>query len=136
MVDESLEHFKSLIGLESEPVTVEIEKGMIKRFAEAVGDLNPLYVDEAAAQQSTWGRLIAPPTFPRTLGIEANLDSAFPWGKVRLHGAHEYEFHRPVRAGDVITGRNKVVDVYEKSGRSGRMLFVITEARYTNQDGG
>lgn len=129
------QRFRPLIGLESEPVTVEIEKGMIRRFAEAIGDLNPLYVDEEAARASNWGALIAPPTFPRSFGIEANLDNNFSWGSVRLHAGHEYELHRPIKAGDRITARNKVVDVYEKSGRSGRMLFIITEARYTNQDG-
>lgn len=32
-------------------------------FARAIGDLNPLYVDEEAAKRSEFGGIIAPPTF-------------------------------------------------------------------------
>jgi acyl dehydratase len=47
---------RSLVGRESEPVVVEVERGMIRRFAEALGDANPIYVDEAAAGARWWRR--------------------------------------------------------------------------------
>ncbi|MBA4116191.1 MAG: MaoC family dehydratase N-terminal domain-containing protein, partial [Rubrobacter sp.] len=59
----SLEQF---IGQRSEPVMNVVEKGAVRKFAEAIGDLNPLYMDEEVAKASRYGRLIAPPTFPRT----------------------------------------------------------------------
>ena len=42
---------KTLIGRESEPTSIEVEKGAIRRFAEALGDANPLALDEAAARR-------------------------------------------------------------------------------------
>ena len=51
------------IGRESEPVTTDAEKGAIIRFAQAIGDVNPLFSDEAAARHGRYGGLIAPPTF-------------------------------------------------------------------------
>ena len=35
---------RAAIGVESVPVTQEIEKGAIIRFAQAIGDPNPLFV--------------------------------------------------------------------------------------------
>ena len=41
---------KSLIGKEYPPFRVEVEKRWIRSFAEAVGDTNPIYFNEGAAQ--------------------------------------------------------------------------------------
>ena len=46
-----------------------------------------------------------------------------------------YKRQKPVQAGDVITATTKVVDIYEREGRLGKMLFVISETTYKNQDG-
>src|SRR5271166_3798802 len=56
------------IGLQSEAHVVEVERGAIRRFAEAIGDPNPLFHDEVAARRSRFGGIIAPPTFCRSLG--------------------------------------------------------------------
>ena len=58
--------FERFVGCRSEPVANVVEKGAVRKFAEAIGDPNPLYVDEEAAKASRYGGLIAPPTFPRT----------------------------------------------------------------------
>ena len=52
-----------LIGKTGEPVILEVEKGAIKRFADAVGDRNPLYWDEEHARNSRYGSIVAPPGF-------------------------------------------------------------------------
>ena len=59
--------YKDLIGKRSERVKSTVERGMVRRFAEAVGDLNPIYIDEEVGRRSRYGRNIAPPTFPRVL---------------------------------------------------------------------
>jgi len=55
---------RSLIGTWSEPFVVDVEKGAIRKFAEAIGDPNPLYFDERFARQHGYPGLLAPPTFP------------------------------------------------------------------------
>ena len=52
-----------------------------------------------------------------------------------LDGGSEWEYFQPVRPGDRITAVTLIVDVFDRAGRSGQMLFVITETRYTNQFG-
>ena len=44
-----------------------------------------------------------------------------------LHGEQEFELHRPIRPGETFTCRSRVLDVYEKTGRSGPMAFVVRE---------
>ena len=63
------EQRQQAIGREGSPVIMEVEKGAIIKFAEAIGDDNPLFNDEAAARQTRHGGLIAPPTFLRSLRV-------------------------------------------------------------------
>ncbi|MDA1349146.1 MAG: MaoC family dehydratase N-terminal domain-containing protein, partial [Chloroflexi bacterium] len=70
---------RAAIGSESEPVTWEVEKGEIIRFAQAIGDPNPVYSDEAAARKSRHGGIIAPPTFLHAYGA-APVDFEYPEG--------------------------------------------------------
>ena len=49
-------------GKEYAPFTVTVERGKIKEFARAIGDLSPFYLDDAVGRASEWGDIIAPPT--------------------------------------------------------------------------
>ena len=60
---------KTLIGRESESLVVEVERGAIRRLADAVGDQNPFHSDEAAARAAGFASLLAPPTFPAVLSL-------------------------------------------------------------------
>ncbi|EPR29903.1 hypothetical protein I656_00403 [Geobacillus sp. WSUCF1] len=53
------------IGKRSAKVKNVVERGAVKKFAEAIGDPNPIYWDEETGKRSRYGRNIAPPTFPR-----------------------------------------------------------------------
>lgn len=138
---------KALLGREVVfPDCEEIEKGMIHRFALAVGDLNPLYLDEEFARGSRYGGIVAPPTFLfeiffstwtqlREDGTPAEFLQLPPPFERLVRGGNEYEFFQPVRPGDRISCKWKVVDIYEKQGKRGKLLFVIREATFTNHKG-
>ncbi|MCS7207468.1 MAG: MaoC family dehydratase N-terminal domain-containing protein [Dehalococcoidia bacterium] len=127
------EQRRSLIGKESRPVSTLVEKGHIRRFAEAIGDPNPLFTDEAAARRTRYGGIIAPPTFLRAVRTEmVALDLP---GSRLLDAGSEWEYFEPVRPGDVITAVARVVDVRERPLRVGQALFVVQEITYTNQFG-
>jgi acyl dehydratase len=125
---------KRLIGTESSPVANEVEKGAIRKFAEAIGDSNPLYYDEAYAAATAYGRIIAPPTFSRTFRSDPIPGLKLP-AQGLVHGEQEFTYNKPIFAGDVIAVKNRLVDVYEKEGRSGKMIFVVMEQIGTNQHG-
>ncbi len=121
------------IGTESPPVTLEVEKGAIARFSEAIEDANPLWTDDVAARRSRYGGIVATPTFLRNLRTE-RLALPFEEEFQRvLDGGSDWEYSEPVRVGDRITAINRVTDVSERAGRLGPMIFVSTVTTYTNQ---
>ena len=123
------------IGVESGPVVLEVEKGAIRRFAEAVGDSNPLWSDEVAARKSRYGGIIAPPTFLRSMRLaQPELPFEIPFNRL-LDGGSEWEYFEPVRSGDRISAVARIVELSERSGRLGTMLFLISETTYENHLG-
>jgi len=119
---------RSLIGRESEPVVHEIEKGAIRRFAEALGDPNPIYVDEPAARAAGYPTLVAPATFAVALTSSERFRHSLDLGtRSILHSEQQFEYARPIVAGDRITVRSKVADVQERAGASGPMDVIVIE---------
>jgi acyl dehydratase len=122
----------SLIGRCSTPVQNEVEKGAIRKFAEAIGDGNPLYRDAEYAASTKYGKIIAPPTFSMTFDhgeIEGfNIKQAG-----LIHGKQEFNYERPICAGDVISSSMKIENVYSRTGKSGKMTFVVLEQTGVNQ---
>ena len=117
------------VGVESEPKTHLVEAGAIRKFADAIGDPNPAYRGDASAAA------VAPPTFLRSLDAGpavADFESPYP---DLLDGGSEWEYVRPVRAGDTITVTQTLVDIAEKSGRLGPMLLTTWQTRYVDDSG-
>ena len=124
MKSSDIERIRARSGPEAPPAHATVEAGHLKRFAEAIGDPNPRWLNEA------------PPTFLVALSPASyHLDEAEEYGKGWLNGGNRFEYLEPVRVGDNITATSKVVDVYEKTGSSGSLLFIIFETEYTNQHG-
>jgi acyl dehydratase len=129
---------KSDIGKVGKPVTIRIEAGKIREFAKSIKDRNPLYYDEHLAQAEIGG-IMPPPTFLMTLAHwdegEGRPHVTMDLKRV-LHGEQEFEYLKPIHAGDVLTAVTKVANVYEKSGgRGGTMTFVVMDTEFTNQRG-
>ncbi len=128
----------SVIGKEYPPYAVTVERGRIKDFARAIGDLNPSYLDDRVGAASAWGDIIAPPTFTVTFRDETGDSGALLRDlgtdiSRLLHGEQEFELHRPIRPGETFLCRARIVDIYEKSGRSGPMAFVVRETAVTDR---
>ena len=123
---------KSVIGKEYPPYVVTVERGKIKEFARAIGDLNPFYLDDEIGRASQWGDIIAPPTFAVTFRDEKAdsgallRDLGVDISRV-LHGEQEFELFGQLQPGETYLCRTKVVDIYEKKGKTGPMGFVVRE---------
>jgi acyl dehydratase len=130
----------SVKGKAYPPYTVTVERGRIKDFARAIGDTNPFYLDDRVGAASEFGDVIAPPTFPITFRDETAdttvllKDLGVDISRI-LHGEQEFELHRPIRPGETFLCRPKVTDIYEKSGKSGAMAFVVRETYVIDKDG-
>ena len=129
---------RSAIGRTTGVSTMAVEKGHIRKFAEAIGDDNPLYHDEEYARNSRYGGIIAPPTFVTTFGFESS-ESVMEGLDINysrlLHGEQEYEYFKPIMAGDTISYSTELTAITEKQGKSGAMDIVTTEMTGHNQDG-
>ena len=142
------EEVTNLIGKVEDIRLMEVERGAIKRYADAVDDRNPLYWDEEYARNSRYGSIVAPPGFfgwptKWTGGIPVRpklandvLAILAQAGYTRgLDGGIEYEFFYPVRAGDILTALSRVIDIYEREGKTGKLVLTVVETIYTNQNG-
>ncbi len=129
------ENFKKLVGIEAEPEFWDVEKGHIKRFAQAIGDENPIYYDEEYAKKTRYGGIVAPPFFLIDAGLVKLVDRlvAMCPELANINGSTEIEFYRPMMVGDRIKTVAKLADVEEKVGKSGPMIFLTIEVTYTNQ---
>jgi len=130
---------KSWIGREAPLGRDVVEKGAIKRFADAIKDPNPLYRDEEYAKKTPYGGIIAPPTIIHSLrGLgSGNLRPPMPWTKTTtLNGGNDFEFFEPIRPGDVLTGTARLEDIRSRMTRGlGPMVITVTVMTYTNQKG-
>ena len=118
--------YERFVGLRSEPVKNTVERGAVRRFAEAIADPSPLYLDDEAAARSRYGRIIAPPIFPRT----------FDYGKIEglelpsaglIHGEFNISYERPLLVGEELLCRMELKDSYDKQGRRGLLGFLVFE---------
>src|ERR1700722_3771511 len=105
----------------------------IRRWAHySVGDDNPLWSDHEYAMRSRWGCVIAPPTFLYSVDTTI-VAPGFP-GIQWIYGGTRWENFRPVRVGDRITARARLIRVDKKSGKHARSLVIQTgEILYFNQ---
>lgn len=136
------EKLQKLIGTRSEPVIFKVEEGAIQRYAQAIGDPNPLYNDIDYAKKSKYGRLMCPPGFtgwpvkhgritdgPIELLVKAGAPSRI------LDGGVEFEFFEPIGAGDILAASTTITNVIERQTRLGKTIFTTVEVSYINQNG-
>ncbi|WOV84879.1 MaoC family dehydratase N-terminal domain-containing protein [Sporosarcina jeotgali] len=125
---------KSMIGISSNPYIAEIDREHVTRFAQAIGDENPLYFDETYANDTAYKGVSVPPTFLVALGSSVELPLKLDFKRM-LHGEQEFIYHQPVRIGDRLECTMAVTDVYDRVGKSGTMQFLVLDTEMKKEDG-
>jgi acyl dehydratase len=99
---------QSFVGREFPPsAPYEVGREKIREFADAIGDDNPVYRDQAAARALGYPDVIAPPTFAIVVSMRSSAQVVrdpglgLDYSKV-VHGEQRFSYHRPIRAGDVL----------------------------------
>jgi len=130
---------KAYIGRTVETRTLEIDKTIIRTFAHAAGYKDPIFFDEEYAKKQGYRSLVAPPGIPGSLIFQYEPMTSIPYavpGPTRfLNGGSEAEYYDTICAGDVLKAETRIVDITERTGSLGPMLFVVRETTYTNQEG-
>jgi hypothetical protein len=120
------EELEGLLNVEFGPDVYEIEKGMVRKFAEAIEDPNPAWQE------------VTPPTFPAALvptSLVHRLFNAKTSLKRLLNGTSDLEYLQPIRIGDTISVTAKLTRLRQVAGQEGPTLFMFTEITWTNQRG-
>ncbi|NIN52713.1 MAG: acyl dehydratase [Nitrososphaeria archaeon] len=134
ITEEALEEFRSRIGAKFRVRQFNelASKDAIRKFADGIGDPNPLWRDEEYVEKTRYGCISAPPAW---------LYSVFPtWvlqglpGVHAFHSGNDWEFYRPVFVNDKIKGECVFTGFEEKASKfAGKLVMEYQEARYRNQ---
>ena len=129
---------RKVIGHEFKAFSATAEAGKVKLFCKAIGEEDPIYLDEAAAKKAGFAKIPVPPTFLQAITNDdpekggllklLNVDIG-----LILHGEQHYDYYAPVYVGDRITCQQKVVDMYDK--KDGALWFVVSETSMKDQSG-
>jgi acyl dehydratase len=107
---------KELEGKTYDPVTYEVGREKIREFAQAVGETAGIYHDPEAAREAGHPEQVAPLTFPTVLHLKSgpqvimDPDLGLNYALV-VHGTQEFEYRRPIYAGDVLTATPKIAEI-------------------------
>jgi acyl dehydratase len=139
MAEESLitEQMRNAVGNLVNVSVKEIDKTRIETYLMATGDSNPLFRDSDEARGSRYVGPIVPPGLIITMQMEGESPGFYMDYMLHLKGAIDaggsWEFFKPVREGDILVVDRKLVDINEKKGSLGNMLFCRFETTYRNQ---
>jgi len=136
-------NLREALGAQAAPIRYEIDEGSIKYFADSIMDPDLRYRSE---KTSNGEPRRAPLTFfGSAVGLRdiaagdsktmSALDLPLPDGWAQLATGDEFEFHQPVVAGMTLVCRERFLDVYEKHGRSGRLVFYTIEKTFSTTGG-
>ena len=133
-----------------------VERGAIRRFAQAIMDPDPWYADDAAAQAGRFGQIVAPPLFPlhalrRAAGTPDPLSAAVAdphfdgFGQLStilglesldlplkrfLNGGSDHTMFSLARMGERISVLSRYEDLYVKDGKDGPLVFAVIHSRF------
>ena len=136
MTTQEIEFDRSQLGVEHDAGTFPVKAESIITVCRTLGESNPIYIDEKAAKAAGYPGLVAPPAFcgifVRGFGRPDIKLKAAGGG---MHAGEVIENLVPVYAGDVLTAKTSLKEVYAKTGRTGTMVFVVWATSFTNQRG-
>jgi len=156
------DEIRGYIGLETELQLAcdAVERGAVRRYAQAVMDIDPIYMQDEAVAGTRYGTPVAPPLFPNAMlrlpfgepdlvqerADDADFDGAVgsstlglpPLPLVNspmLNGGSEVELFRFANHGEQIWLKSRYLDIYERETSKGSMLMVVIETDFLDEYG-
>jgi acyl dehydratase len=156
------EEAKKYIGLESETEIAcdPVERGAVRRYAQAIMDEDPIFA-EPCANNARYGGPVAPPLYPTHLmrrpfgapdpiqknarnpdfdGLVGTTTQSLPEIEplknfAVLNGGLDIEFFRYARHGETVKLVSRYADITEKETSKGPIVLVVIESEFRNGDG-
>ena len=150
------------IGIESEMELAcdPVERGAVRRYAQAIMDEDPIF-SAPCSNNERYGGPVAPPLYPTNMlrrpfgapdpiqdtarnpdfdGLSLSSTGGLPEieplkGYALLNGGSEIELFRYARHGETVTVKSRYADITQKETSKGTMVFVVLESEYRNGAG-
>lgn len=125
-----IDEARGWVGKEFDTTEFELVEAEMLAFAEACGETDPRFVDPGHPEFQ------AVPTYTARFVGRRTLPENFPRPQGRgFDGGKTVTVHGPACAGDTLIGHSKIAEVYQKTGRSGPMTFIVHRMEFENQQG-
>jgi acyl dehydratase len=140
ITEEGLADLRERLGVKItntiEPWNYEATRDAIRHYAHGIGDDNPLWCDPEYAASTSFGDVIALPSF---LFTTSRIVSGYCGGLSGVHAmwaGADWEWHQPVRRNDTIHTEAYLKDLVEHQTKfAGRAFQQIYHVDFYNQDG-
>ncbi|MDQ6523957.1 MaoC family dehydratase N-terminal domain-containing protein [Nocardioides sp. LHD-245] len=151
-VDQTLfESIHTRIGTQRTHQLGEVTGVLIRRYARAIGETDPIHYDTAYARRQGYADVVAPANLVTAVSVwdegpptedlredgtpAAALEDLAPDGVRVMGGGEDMEFHRPITAGTTVEERSTMTDVELRAGRSGPVIVVSYRHEFTDAAG-
>lgn len=126
------------VGKSAPPVTETVSRREIRKYAMASGQRVKKFLDGDEAPpmfHSHFFERIVPLEELETDGhVPDPLMPPLPLHRV-MAGGREMEVHRPIKPGDTLTATRTLVELYEKEGRTGPLIFAVVQMKVVDDKG-
>jgi acyl dehydratase len=129
---------QNALGAETPWTQVTVTQRQIDALQSCLEDYNPLFLDDEVASESANEGIVAPPSFIncfrdfKTTLVLSETEVDLP---LLLHGEQVIHYYKPVRPGDTIWHKIKVVDVGRKKSRTyGELNFFTVLIKLKNDN--
>jgi 3-oxo-4,17-pregnadiene-20-carboxyl-CoA hydratase alpha subunit len=137
---------RAWIGRSSElmPLPEEVATSDVRRYVEATGDHNPLWLDDEVARSAGYrGRVVPPMLVIDLVWRLKHTDAGRMTDRVPLPANYtdtrnvesETEWLEAVYIGDRISIRHRIRDIVARPGRRGLGVYISRETEYVRADG-
>jgi hypothetical protein len=135
---------RTMKGAATAEVTVEVERGRIRQFCQAMGEGGAIHSDVAVAQHHGYPDLVAPASYAHVLQYLADeelkrighltvVELIRADFRYVLHGQERYTYHGLIFAGDRLGLKTTIIDFYDKKGGALEFVDLATEIAHLNR---
>jgi len=119
------------VGRQFDEKEFEVSLERAQLWARACGETRPEFCDPQ--HQNFQVPVTFPSQYTGRKAFPKELTDLF-WRGLPFDAGKRVESHAPIRPGEKLIGRSQIHDIYEKTGRSGSMLFIVHRMTFTSPE--
>jgi hypothetical protein len=129
---------RALVGVDTQPGYHLVEAGAVRRFCEAVGLTDPIYVDAEAAHVAGYPERPVPAAYWCAIqvpGSELRRPELGGFGTRNMNAGTEFEYLKPAYVGQTLACTARIAAIRERAGRAGPMVITVLEYTWRDEAG-